>query len=257
MFAEERQNLILSLINSKGAVKISQLEKEFDVSKMTLWRDLKSLDDKGLIKKVYGGAVKIDIIPPNEPTFEEKASSAIEEKRAIAKYAAKQFIHKGEVISLGAGSTLLQMVPYLTQKNLTILTSGLDTMMHVANYHPHINLMVCGGMVRQPAKALVGPEAEQFFRRNKADTAFLSASGITIKDGITDPHPLDIQVKKEMIKSAKRVIFLMDSHKVGKRLMATTIPLDEIDMLLMDEGTPSSFIEALNSLRILNKLVKI
>ena len=62
MFPTEYQNLILHLINERGSIKISELEEKFKISKMTIWRDLKMLDVKGLVKKVQGGALKREIV---------------------------------------------------------------------------------------------------------------------------------------------------------------------------------------------------
>jgi len=109
MFAEERQNIILANINEKGGIEIKEIIDRFSVSKMTAWRDLKILEKSGLIKKVYGGAVrKFDNIRL-EPKFEDKLNIAVKQKEEIAKYAAENFIRDSDILFLEGGSTVMKM----------------------------------------------------------------------------------------------------------------------------------------------------
>lgn len=255
ILAAKRQDLILALINEKGFIKIKEIENQFSISKMTALRDLKALEEKGFINKVHGGAMKKDI-SQYEPSFEEKDATASKEKEVIAKYAAENVINESDIISLGAGSTITKIIPYLKQKNLTILTNGLKTIVNIAKYGPHFTLMGSGGELRKPAMIFVGPEAENFFKRNKADTVILSGTGLTIKDGITDPDPLDAEVKKVMCENAKKVIFLMDSTKIDNVSLVSMMELKNIDLLIIDDKVPEAFIKKLKNNNINFKIVK-
>jgi len=216
---------------------------------MTALRDLKALEKKGFINKVHGGAIKKEI-SQYEPTFEEKDAIASKEKEVIAKYAADNVINESDIVSLGAGSTITKIIPHLKQKKLTILTNGLKTMANIAQYTPNFTLIGSGGELRKPALIFVGPEAENFFKRNKADTVILSGTGLTLKDGITDPDPLDAEVKKVMCENAKKVIFLIDSTKIGKRSLVSMIALEDIDLLIIDDKAPENFIKKLKKSNI-------
>jgi len=222
---------------------------------MTALRDLKALEEKGFINKVHGGAMKKDL-SQLEPSFEEKDATASKEKEVVAKHAANNVINESDIVSFGAGSTITKIIPYLKQKNLTILTNGLKTMVNIAKHTPHFTLMGSGGELRKPAMIFVGPEAETFFTRHKADVVILSGTGLTIKDGITDPDPLDAEVKKKMCENAKRVIFLMDSTKIGKRSLVSMMALKNIDLLIMDDKTPEAFIKKLKESNINFEIVK-
>jgi len=217
---------------------------------MTIWRDLKVLDEKGLLKKVHGGAVKIDFILKEEPSFEEKITTAAEKKEAIGKYVAENLIRKGDIISLGAGSTILKMLPYLKRKDITILTNGLQNIVFTSEHMKSINLIASGGSIRYPALVFVGPVAENFFTHYRSNKVFLSGTGLTVKDGIMDPHPLDVSIKKAMYQGAEQKIFLMDSSKINQTSLATTIKLNEIDLLITDDGAPLDFIQQLEDLGI-------
>ncbi len=256
IFAAERQNIIVNLINEKGSITITDLIEKFNASKMTIWRDLTVLDERGLLKKVHGGAIKTDKPSSQEPTFEEKATVAAEEKELIAKYAAENLVTDNNIISLDAGSTAIKMIPFLKQKNLTLLTTGLNAMALAAKYGSKFTVIGCGGELRQPALAFVGSIAEQFFRDYKVDVTFLSATGISINDGITDPHLSDVRVKKAMMEGAEKVIFLMDSSKINKRSLAITTKIEDIDLLITDYKISDAFVEDLNRLGVKYEIVR-
>ena len=243
LFASERQSQILTIINNEGSVKTKDLELKFKTSKMTILRDLRALEEKGLIERVHGGAIKREVENLQEPSFKEKSSIASEEKEAIAKFAAENYVKIGDIISLGAGTTILRMMPHLKQKNLTILTNGLQNMVYGSKNLGDLNLIGSGGSIRQPALIFVGPIAENFFSQYKADTTFLSGTGLTIEEGIMDPHPLDVEVKRAMCNGAKKKIFLMDSTKINNRSLASTIKLNEIDILITDKNAPSNIMK--------------
>lgn len=242
MFADERQKVILDLINRQGSVKIQELMEKFEISKMTVWRDLKTLDEKGLIKKVHGGAVKLGNVIPPEPAFKEKKVVATQEKQAIAQYAADTYITQGDVIVLGAGSTLFLMIPFLTQKRLTILTNGLKVMEYASKQLTNSEVIASGGFIRQPALAFVGSDAKKFFTRYKANTCFLSATSISLGNGIMDPHPLDAEIKAVIRKISGKTVLLMDSSKFEKTSMVQTFQIKDIDVLITDNNAPEEII---------------
>ena len=243
-------DLIVEKITKYGSVSIAELEEEFSISKMTAWRDLKVLEEKSLITKVYGGAVKkknLEFRP--EPTFEEKLVIASNEKDLIARYAAKNLVNDSEVIILEGSSTVMHMIPYLKQKKgLTILTNGIETLLESAKQIPHIDIHGSGGMVRKESLTFIGPEAESFFSRYKAEKIFLSGTGFTLEEGISDPNLLDMQVKKIMCSSANQVIVLMDSSKFNKCSLASTIKIDEIDLLITDNNISEKFLNEIKAL---------
>lgn len=53
----DRRNKIVQMISSNRMVKVSELIKTFNVSIETIRRDLEYLEDRGYLRRVYGGAV--------------------------------------------------------------------------------------------------------------------------------------------------------------------------------------------------------
>lgn len=191
MLARERRNKIANLVKKKGSVTIEELTNKFDVSRITIWKDLKLLEEKGFLARVHGGAMRLDKLNPEEKDYALRSKTSSKEKKIIASYAAKQYVNDNEIIFLDGGTTVLEMIPFLRKyKNLTILTNGLYTLNKASNYISDINVICFGGILRKPSFTLVGPDTEEFVQRYKVDTAYVSALGITLEDGLMDPNHL-------------------------------------------------------------------
>ncbi|MFX0075929.1 MAG: DeoR/GlpR family DNA-binding transcription regulator [Candidatus Hermodarchaeota archaeon] len=245
MIAEKRRAKIIELVNLQGSVSIEELLELFDVSRMTIWRDLKELEVKGEIIRAHGGALKIDEFSEKEEEFDRRRKENLNEKRLIAKFAAKNYVKNSDIIFLDGGSTILEMIPHLKQENLTVLSNGLYTLLLASKFLPHLNVIGCGGILRKTSFTFVGHEAEEFFSRYKVDTAFISGTGVTLEDGIMDPHPLEMEVKRIMCKNAKTVVALIDSSKFEKRSLSTCVKIDEIDFFITDNKVSKKTIDAI------------
>jgi DeoR family transcriptional regulator of aga operon len=141
------------------------------------------------------------------------------------------------------------MVNYLKDRqDLTVVTNGLHTTNELQRLlSPSANIICAGGILRPGAATFVGPVAERFFRAFHANKLFLSATGLTLEAGGTDPHMLEIQVKRAMISSAGQVIFLLHSAKFGLKSLMTVIGLDEIGVLITDRGCPPEMVARLRA----------
>ena len=256
MIAEKRRAKIFELVNLKESVSIEELLELFGVSRMTIWRDLKELEEKGHLIRAHGGAMKVDKLADKEEEFDLRRKENLNEKRQIAKYAAKNFVKNSDIIFIDGGSTVLEMIPYLKQNNLTLLTNGLKTLLLASKFLHHLNVIGCGGILRKSSFTFVGHTAEEFFSHYKVDTAFISGTGVTIEDGIMDPHPLEMEVKKIMCKNAKKVVALIDSSKFEKQSLSTCVKIEEIDFLITDGKAPKKIVDVIKTrsvdVRILN-----
>lgn len=249
---EERRKQIEKWILQNGRVTVDQLEKELGVSPMTVWRDLKELESQGKIRRVHGGAIGSADYKENEsePQFTTKQRIYSQQKELIAHYASTHFVKDGDIIILEGGTTIANMVPFLKSKRLTILTNGLDVLNLASEHVPEITLMGCGGILRETSRTFVGPEAEAYFKGFHANTFFLSATGLTLAEGLTDPNPLEIQIKRAMALNARKRVLLIDSSKIGFQSLGQTIPLDKIDDLITDQKAPQEILEQLKELGI-------
>jgi DeoR/GlpR family transcriptional regulator of sugar metabolism len=247
---ERRQQIIKDIDLIEDNI-IPRLSRKYGVSEMTIRRDLKALEEIGVIKRTYGGAVRWPH-PIGEPTLlarEERQTLASAQKLRIARFAAEQFVARKDIIILEGGTTATAMAPFLADKgDITVVTNGLATAEELRRHLPLNATIICtGGILRPESATFVGSPAERFFREFNANRLFLSASGITLEDGITDPRMLEIQVKRAMIASAREVIMLMDSSKFGARSLMKVIEFNEFRLLITDDGAPAPMLEGLRA----------
>lgn len=236
---EQRRQEILNLIYSDNTVSSEALTKHFQVSQMTIWRDLKVLEERGMIRRVHGGAMLLN--QTDEPIFTRKQTVNRHAKDRIASYAARHFITDNQIIIMEAGTTIMAMCKHLNYHNLTVITNGLGTLTELSPYVPNIQVLCCGGMLRDVGLTFVGPQAEQFFKTVRANTLFLSATGLTISNGLCDPNLLEIQIKQAMAQSVDRIVLLMDSSKFGTHSLQSVMPIAQVDALITETSPPDDY----------------
>ncbi|MFS0723134.1 DeoR/GlpR family DNA-binding transcription regulator [Paenibacillus sp. 1P07SE] len=241
MLPLQRKQALITYLADKGAASLKELSDRFGVTEMTIRRDLNGLEHEYPIRRSHGGAVYLDArqeMLQDEPEMETKQAANHQVKERLAAYAAKTFVREGDTIVLENGTTVSRIAERLGHLDrVTLLTNGMDTMNRFRPYATDKRLMIsCGGMFRDISGTFVGPVAEEFFTRYHADTLFLSALGYTWETGFTDPNLMDTQVKKTMIRSAKKIVMLLDSSKFGKCFFSPVAELSDIQVLVTDDG---------------------
>lgn len=243
MLAMQRQEIILADVCARGAVRVTDLVAALDVSDMTIRRDINELAQRGLVRRVHGGAVDAQHTA-HEPDFALKRTLAADQKLAIAR-AALAWITPGSSIALSAGSTahlLAELVaadPSL--RPLTVVTNSLpvaDTL-HTASRRAEnrdLDVVLTGG-VRTPSDALVGPVADSALGQLRVDRTFLGVHGLG-PDGLTTPNLLEAQTDRALIACAGDVVVLADHSKWGVVGLARIAPLGAVDLLITDDGLP-------------------
>lgn len=251
LLTELRRDRIAEMVDQRGQVTSDELAQALEVSPMTIWRDLGSLEVAGRLRRVRGGAARIDRRADAEPLFVSKQVVNCDRKETIARYAAEHYVDDGDIIFIEAGTTALAMVKYLARcEHLTVIGNGLGIMNELARLLPGVTVYGCGGMLRPTGLTFVGPQAEEFFRHVNARTCFLSATGLSFPEGLTDVNLLEIQVKRAMAASASRVVLLMDSTKFGIKSLAKVIELEGGQTLVTDAGAPEDTVARLAALGV-------
>jgi len=237
MLARQRYQYILNLLKEEQVVSVKQLQGMFDVSSMTLWRDLKALEADGFLKRIHGGVClnEDELINHEEVREIEVKRSIIEDDKSLGFYAATRFVRKNDIILLDGGIDAISMIPFLKDFNVTILTNSVKVISKVSQHLPESTLFSSGGMLKNDNTIFVGPEAESFFERFSCGTLFLGCDGIANGIGLTVVDPLDNEVRKAMIKNAQKVIIFADSQKIGKRSLFQFASLEQVDVLITND----------------------
>ena len=248
MLSEERHQIIIDLLNANGAITVADLVARFDVSEMTVRRDLKVLERQGHLQRVHGGAVS-SRGRSYEPPFLTRSGKNQSQKERIGKLAAS-LVNNGDSIALDVGTTTLEFCRYLEVKNnLTIITPSFRAASHLAE-QPGIRVILTGGILRPGELSMVGYLVECTFREFFVDKLFLGIGGIDLEAGLTEFNSEDALVKKAMLRSAKEVIVVADASKVGQIAFAAVAPLDVVDILITDDSLSPAVQSKLEDLNI-------
>ncbi|WP_209123912.1 DeoR/GlpR family DNA-binding transcription regulator [Alkalihalobacillus sp. BA299] len=227
MLTAERHHLILSLLHEKEIVKLQEFVEITNASESTIRRDLTDLEKANKLKRVHGGASLIQkrLI---EPTLAEKTVKNSQEKIEIAKYAA-QFIENGDSIYLDAGTTVTEMIPFLKEKEIVVVTNAINNINSLMEYG--IETHVIGGLVKSATKAFVGRAAIQGIESFRFDKVFLGANGVHLDYGLTTPDTQEAFVKECALRKAQQAFLLVDHTKFGEVAFAKIADINEITII--------------------------
>ena len=235
MFPSERKQKIMTILAETPAVKVTELSELFQVSEVTIRRDLQELEEAGLLKRTHGGAVSITAAS-FEPALIEKEEEHLEEKKAIAR-AALDLISEGDTILLDAGSTTLQLARLLktSKKQLTVVTNALNIAWEIS-FDDSIDLILTGGHLRHRTLSAVGPVAENTLQGLYVDKVFLATNSLDVERGLSTPNIYEAQTKQRMTKAGHEIILLADHSKFGRISLGFVCPLTAIHRLITDAG---------------------
>ena len=227
MLTNERQEVILNLLTEKHTVKIQDIIEATNASESTIRRDLTELENQHKLERIHGGATICDR-KLQELSISDKSSRNLQEKIRIAKYAAS-IIQDGDCIFLDAGTTTFQMIPFLSGKNVVVVTNGLT---HVDSLiEQGVTTYLTGGYVKAKTSALVGPQTSQSLQNYRFDKCFLGANGFHAKHGYTTPDPVEAAVKQLASTLAKKTYVVADQTKLNKVSFAKFIELESASLL--------------------------
>ncbi|WP_059104574.1 DeoR/GlpR family DNA-binding transcription regulator [Shouchella shacheensis] len=212
MLTVERKERILALLRDQEVVKIQDIAVETGASESTIRRDLTELEQGNKLKRIHGGATLLQK-KREELTVAEKTVKNRQEKQRIAKLAAS-FVEAGDCIFLDAGTTTFEMVPFLKEKDVVVVTNGLMNIERLLE--AGIETHVIGGYVKAGTRAFVGRSAIENLETFRFDCAFLGTNGITAEDGCTTPDPDEAYIKANVAKRARRSYVMADHTKFGE-----------------------------------------
>jgi len=231
--AAGRFEKIAQIVRQKRVVRVTELCRDLTVSPATIRRDLVEMERLGYLRRVHGGAVNVDG-RLEEPVFEDKAALAAKEKQKIAK-AAMEFIKPGDSIFLDGGSTVLALAGLIQNKTgISVVTNSLTVANILSGEGP--SMIMIGGEFRRLSQTFVGSLTKTMIGQLHVDTAFMGTIGLTVREGMTTTDPREAQTKEMVMSSARQVILLADSSKIGKISFVRFSLLDEVDVLITDSG---------------------
>lgn len=239
----ERHQLILRKLQDNGHVNVQELSAQMKVSEVTIRKDLKLLEDKNLLYRTHGGGSKANPYTNDKPVSEKEALNA-DEKRGIARVAAKM-VGDNDSIIIASGTTMLALARSLNpEKHLTVITSALNVALELSG-HQHIDVLQLGGQIRQNSSSVMGPYAEQILADVSCSILFLGVDGIDLEMGLTTTSLMEARLNQRMIDAVQTTVVLADSSKFGRRGLGKICTIDQVEHIITDDGISASVVKIL------------
>lgn len=239
MLAAERHAAILDHLTRQPAVRVSGLAVALGVSEMTVRRDIDTLEARGALVRVHGGAVRPGSLSSVEAGFEANRTRGGEAKRRIAA-AAASLLAPGMTVSITGGTTTFALAPLLPRiPGLTVITNSLplaDELHRLRGASPGDTapqVLLSGGQLT-PSKALVGPLATGAIASLRADLCFMGAHGVDAEAGITTPNLAEADTNQAFARTCGQLVVLADATKIGVVSLARVSALDAAAALVTD-----------------------
>jgi len=244
----DRRTVILKQLEKNDQVNVLELSRQFNVSEVTIRKDLKHFEKKNILIRSRGGAMKQSLVNIDLSIYDRRRQNT-KLKEAIGAAAANLII-SGETILLDTGTTIMELAKHLPKKiEITVITNSVDITFRLSEY-PHIRVIMPGGILRRNSLALVGEQAAESLRNFYCDKYFLSADGVDIERGMMTTNIEEASLARINIKNSKKVYALIDSSKFLSKGITAIAPLADVDTLITDSGIPSSVLADIRALGV-------
>ncbi len=245
-----RRTKIREMLAEKPFVSLKEMESAFpDVSSMTLRRDIEYFERMGEAIKVRGGARSMKFLTTS---MEDSFHHRLNENATIKEYIARRaldLIETGRSLFLDSGTTMLKLAHLLPDQRLTIITTGPNIALELIKKSlPIVNLV--GGMINRDNISISGNQALRFLDDVNIDIAFISPSGLSLKDGFTSGNYSECELKRMVVEKARKVVVLMDTSKLNRSLPYTFCTLEKVHTIVTNSQLPADLVDAAEKLGI-------
>lgn len=229
MLKEERQAFIIKQINLHNKVLSSDLSVKLNVSEDTVRRDLNELAESGKILKVHGGALSKSFHYP----FQELEVYAKDAKKEIAAKAI-DLLQDGMNVLVGGGTTMIEVARMIPDDlKCTFFTISPLVALELAE-HTNLNVILLGGQLSKSSQIIIGSQVINQLAEIKVDLCIMGTNSLSIADGLTESDWEVVQVKKAMIRSAKKTAIMSIAEKLGSNQNMKVCDLNSIHYLVTD-----------------------
>lgn len=245
IYKERRQALIKEFLDKDEQVDVKALADEFNVSDVTIRRDLTELEENGIIKRTHGGAVNADsLLPASFKKLMSRIDTQKEEKQKIGQYVAS-LIKPGDTIYIGAGTTAYWVAKNITTINdLTVVSNSLPIANLIAQIDS-INLIMVGGYLRRREYTFVGHFAEMTLKNLHFDMVVVGMNGVHPEYGFTSYHPPELMTDKTFLHVSENVVVVLDHTKIGRVSTHKTADITSVGKIITTRQAPQDMVEGI------------
>jgi DeoR family fructose operon transcriptional repressor len=241
----QRRERIQEYLELHKIARTVDLCSMMDASEATIRRDLERLEQDGILERTHGGAILSQRMIL-EPEYRQRAQNYPEEKQIIGALAAS-LIQDGDIVFINSGTSTTQVIHQIRNKaEVTIFTNNLNAALEMEE--PDFRHYLVGGEYQPRSKSLAGRFAIENLRQVYANKAIIGVDGISLKHGCTVPANAEAEVVRKMIERTKgQIIVVADHSKWGVVSNFHVATIDEIDILVTDDGFDKSTFESLEA----------
>ncbi|MBA3869511.1 MAG: DeoR/GlpR transcriptional regulator [Anaerolineae bacterium] len=246
MKREKRFRLILALLDEQGRVNVDDLAIHFNVSAETIRRDLSTMSEQGLLRKVYGGAVKFQSAQEN--SFTLRTQQYAEQKTSIAQYAVR-FVNAGDSLFLNSGTTTTIFARELAKRidNLFVITNSPQIAHEFWNDgQTNHKIYLLGGYYNGAEVEILGTSVITAIQQFRTDHVFLTVGAVNASQGFMDYRIETAEMNRMMVQQARRTTVLIDSSKLDQTALVSAFALDAVDRVITDIPLSDALANAFN-----------
>jgi DeoR/GlpR family transcriptional regulator of sugar metabolism len=243
LIKEERHHRILDRVRQNGRAEVGELSERFGVSEITTRRDLKELEEQGLVRRVHGGVV-YPVQLQNEVPVIQRMTERHSYKERIAQ-ATAALVQDNDSVFIGSGSTTALVAKLLKgRKGLSVVTNALTVANELAN-EKDMNIVILGGMLRATELSMIGHITEQALSEVRVDKVIIGIRAIDLRAGLTNDYLPEVMTDRAILDIGSQVILVADHSKFGKVASAFLAPVERITTVVTDDRTDAGILETL------------
>ena len=235
MLAEERKNMIARIVNDIGAVEVKELSRRFAVTADSIRKDLNVLQSRGLVRRIYGGAVKMT--DDQERYVSQRKGKFVADKRRLAQKAVR-LLKDGDVIFLDISTTNIELAKMLraSDMSLTVVTNMIDVMIMMME-DEHNSIIFIGGEFSEGRDGFVGAITNQSVEKYRFDAAFMGVAGVDpILNTASTYTPEDASTKAVILNCSRKKYMLLETRKILRRAEYPYASIGDFDGLIVERA---------------------
>jgi DeoR family fructose operon transcriptional repressor len=237
----QRIHKVQELFAREEFVNFEELCEKFSASKSSIRRDLIELEAKGVLRRVHGGAISLQVRDEGLD-FNRLSVSYHDEKARIGRMAAS-LVQDRETVILGGGSSVVEVARNLTDKPIQVVTNSVPVA-QVFWESKQVEVTLTGGYVYPRLGVQLGPICERMLHSVSADILIMGIMGVT-KSGLSDSNSLIVESIRAMIQCARKVVIVADRSKFGRDAMIHVADLADIDQVVTDKDLDQESLQML------------
>ena len=244
----DRLNEMEAYILAHGTASLQELSNEFNISLNSVRRDISSLLTHGNIKKVYGGVASTmqkQLLPYD---LREKYNPS--GKKVIGQLAS-EFVPDNSYVFVDSGTTAVNVIPFLAQKENVIIITCSDIVIREAQKYPNLELISLGGRYNPITCSYNGFLTTDSVRMLKIPVALMAASGVSVKHGLSNSTEPEAEIKKVISENSEKIILLADNTKFSRDAVFSFCNFDRLSAIVTDLPLNSEYDEVIQKYGII------